>query len=41
MLHRKLTVAARRLSFTQSAVSHHLRRLREIFGDELFIRRRG
>lgn len=39
MRHRKLTVAARRLGFTQSAVSHHLRRLREIFGDELFIRR--
>src|SRR5215467_11776361 len=39
MRHRKLTVVAQRLGFTQSAVSHHVRRLREIFGDELFIRR--
>lgn len=39
MRHRKLTEAARQLGFTQSAVSHSLRRLREIFGDELFVRR--
>ena len=34
----KLTMAANRLGLTQSAVSHALKRLREIFGDELFIR---
>lgn len=39
MRHRKLTVVAQRLGFTQSAISHSVRRLREIFGDELFIRR--
>ena len=39
MRDRKLTVVAQRLGFTQSAISHSLRRLREIFGDELFIRR--
>ena len=39
MRHRKLTVVAQRLGFTQSAISHSLRRLREIFEDELFTRR--
>lgn len=34
----KLSAAARRLNLTQSAISHALRRLREVFGDELFIR---
>ncbi len=39
MRHRKLTEAAKQLGLTQSAVSHNLRRLREVFGDELFLRR--
>jgi DNA-binding transcriptional LysR family regulator len=39
MQHRKLTVVAQRLGFTQSAISHSVRRLREIFGDDLFTRR--
>jgi DNA-binding transcriptional LysR family regulator len=39
MQHRKLTTAAAQLGLTQSAVSQSLKRLREIFGDELFIRR--
>ena len=34
----KLTVAAGRLGLTQSAVSHALKRLRDVFDDELFIR---
>src|SRR5689334_11124633 len=34
----KLSAAARRLSLTQSAISHALRRLREVFDDDLFIR---
>jgi DNA-binding transcriptional LysR family regulator len=34
----KLSAAAKRVGLTQSAVSHALKRLREIFGDELFIR---
>lgn len=38
MRHRKLTVVADRLGITQSAVSHSLRRLREVFDDELFVR---
>ncbi len=38
MTSRKLSAAAKRLGLTQSAISHALRRLREIFGDELFIR---
>ena len=37
--HRKLTVVAERLGLTQSAISHSLKRLREIFEDELFVRR--
>jgi DNA-binding transcriptional LysR family regulator len=35
---RSTTVAARRLGRTQSAVSHALARLREAFGDPLFVR---
>jgi len=35
----KLTVVASRLGITQSAVSHCVRRLREIFDDPLFLRR--
>src|SRR5271166_1240162 len=38
MASRKLSAAARRLGLTQSAISHALKRLRDIFGDELFIR---
>ena len=33
-----VTVTARQLGRTQSGVSHALRRLRELFGDELFVR---
>jgi DNA-binding transcriptional LysR family regulator len=36
---RKATVVAERLGVTQSSVSHALKRLRDIFGDELFLRR--
>src|SRR5262245_29809797 len=36
---RKLTVVATRLGLTPSAVSHSLKRLREEFDDELFMRR--
>lgn len=36
---RKLTLVAQRLGLTQSAVSHSLKRLRLILGDELFLRR--
>jgi DNA-binding transcriptional LysR family regulator len=39
MRRRKATEVGRELGLTQSAVSHALRRLREIFGDELFLRR--
>jgi DNA-binding transcriptional LysR family regulator len=39
MRHRKLTVVAERLGLTQSTISHSLRRLRDLFGDELFLRR--
>ncbi len=35
---RNLILAGKRLNLTQSAVSHALRRLRELVGDELFIR---
>lgn len=35
---RNLVVAGRRLNLTQSAVSHALARLRELVGDELFVR---
>ncbi|MBI1403300.1 MAG: LysR family transcriptional regulator [Porphyrobacter sp.] len=34
----KFTAAAKRLGLTQSAISHAVKRLREIFGDELFVR---
>ncbi len=36
---RSASRAAERLSLSQSAVSHSLARLRELFGDELFLRR--
>lgn len=36
---RKATAVAERLGVTQSSVSHALKRLRDIFGDELFLRR--
>ena len=39
MRHRKLTAVAERLGLTQSSISHSLRRLRDVFGDELFLRR--
>ncbi|HET6501412.1 MAG TPA: LysR family transcriptional regulator [Amycolatopsis sp.] len=35
---RSVSAAARRLGLTQSAVSHALRRLRELFGDQLVVR---
>ncbi|MDR3528276.1 MAG: LysR family transcriptional regulator [Rhizomicrobium sp.] len=38
--HRKTTVASANLGLSQSAVSHALTRLRGIFGDPLFLRRR-
>jgi DNA-binding transcriptional LysR family regulator len=38
MASRKLSAAAKRLGLTQSAISHALKRLRRIFGDDLFIR---
>ena len=34
----KLSAAASRLGLTQSAISHAVKRLREIFDDELFVR---
>ncbi len=34
----KLSAAASRLGLTQSAISHAIKRLREIFDDELFVR---
>jgi DNA-binding transcriptional LysR family regulator len=34
----KLSAAAKRLGLTQSAISHAIKRLRDIFDDELFIR---
>jgi DNA-binding transcriptional LysR family regulator len=37
--HRKATEVAARLALTQSGVSHALKRLREVFGDQLFLRR--
>ena len=39
MRYRKATVVAERLNLTQSTISHALNRLRDIFGDELFMRR--
>jgi DNA-binding transcriptional LysR family regulator len=38
---RSVTAAARHLSLTQSALSHALRRLRELFDDPLFVRGNG
>ncbi|PLL11568.1 LysR family transcriptional regulator [Tabrizicola sp. TH137] len=37
--HRKATTVAAELGLTQSAISQALRRLREVFGDDLFLRR--
>jgi DNA-binding transcriptional LysR family regulator len=37
--HRKATTVADELGLTQSAISQALKRLREIFGDDLFLRR--
>jgi DNA-binding transcriptional LysR family regulator len=37
--HRRTTVAGKRLGLSQSAISHALARLRELFGDPLFVRR--
>lgn len=39
LLHRRTTVVADRLGLSQSAVSHSLARLREVFGEPLFLRR--
>ncbi|MEL6688706.1 MAG: LysR family transcriptional regulator [Pseudomonadota bacterium] len=39
MRHRKGTKAAEELSLTQPAVSHALNRMREVYGDPLFLRR--
>jgi len=41
MRHRKLTTVAARLGLQQSSISHALKRLRDIFGDELFRRHPG
>ncbi|UCH30124.1 MAG: LysR family transcriptional regulator, partial [Myxococcales bacterium] len=38
---RSVTRAAERVGVTQSAMSHTLRRLRELFGDPLLVRGRG
>jgi len=39
--HQNLTAAANELGLTKSAISHALSRLREVFGDELFVRRQN
>lgn len=39
MKHRKASAVANELGLTQSAISQALKRLREIFGDDLFLRR--
>lgn len=39
--YRKLSAAAEELGLTKSAISHALNRLRDIFGDPLFIREHG
>jgi DNA-binding transcriptional LysR family regulator len=36
---RRVTLAAQRLGLSQSAVSHALARLRELFDDPLFVRK--
>jgi LysR family transcriptional activator of mexEF-oprN operon len=38
MAQRKLSAAAKRLGLTQSAISHAVKRLRDVFDDELFVR---
>jgi DNA-binding transcriptional LysR family regulator len=38
---KSVTRAARRLGITQSAMSHNLRQLRDIFGDQLLVRGKG
>lgn len=37
--HRKATAVAAEMGLTQSSISHALRRLRDVFGDELLLRR--
>jgi DNA-binding transcriptional LysR family regulator len=37
--HRRTTIVAKRLGLSQSAISHALGRLRDLFGDPLFVRR--
>jgi DNA-binding transcriptional LysR family regulator len=39
MRHRRTTIVAERLGLTQSAISHALARLRDLFDDPLFLRR--
>lgn len=39
LLHRRTTLVAERLGLSQSAVSHALARLRDVFGEPLFLRR--
>lgn len=39
MRHRKATLAAAEIGLTQPAISHALKRLRALYGDELFLRR--
>ncbi len=39
MRHRKATAVAAEMGLTQSTISHALRRLRDVFGDPLFLRR--
>lgn len=39
MRHRKATVVATEMGLTQPAISHALKRLRSLYGDELFLRR--
>ena len=39
LLHRRTTLVAARLGLSQSAVSHALARLRDVFGEPLFLRR--
>ncbi len=41
MQERQVSLAAQRIGRTQSAVSHSLRKLREVFNDDLFIRTAG